>query len=113
MSAPWVDTVAVEREMLRGLLDWIRPRIEPGAVPPDGYCELRTAVADLAALLPGTIVRHPRGGEVRTLAARKADNSGWWIGEGGGLCDAALREDWLIVWEPPAAVKFSPIGWRA
>lgn len=53
-------------------------------------------------LKPGDRIR-PRGrpgdSAIRTIKARKDDDSGWWIENGGGLADAVFDRDTRDRWE--------------
>lgn len=68
---------------------------------------------DPKALKPGTTFRYKDERKVHTLAARKADGTGWWLAEGGGLIDSAWGDDqYTVVAEPDEPVRFTPKGWR-
>lgn len=55
----------------------------------------------------GTIIIHESGSgrfrrngsslELRTVARRKDDDSGWWLTDGSGLCDASANDQWLAL----------------
>jgi hypothetical protein len=48
-------------------------------------------------LEPGMGMRHRRR-HTKTLKARKEDDSGWWLAEGGGLADRVIEQgDWTPI----------------
>lgn len=71
----WVDTIEVRRIEWRYLDDEVDPK----------------------TLTPGSVVRH-RDGSLHVLDHRKADRTGWWLRDAGGLADRAWASgDWEVV----------------
>lgn len=59
--------------------------------------------ANAVKLTPGSVVQH-RDGAVVVLAQRKADDSGWWLTDHGGLADSVLGH-WRVLHVAPMVTE--------
>lgn len=51
----------------------------------------------------GTVLRRHTDGDTVILSTRKADDSGWWLLDGGGLADFMIEREWTRLGVPSAA----------
>ena len=75
---------------------------------------ITTSAVDPKGLAPGTVIRHLPSGSTAVLKERKADDSGWWMQDGGGLWDRAWNDfghtDWAVL--GPECLCCHGRGWR-